>query len=69
MKTMATRWWGSPRTNQSGMNEDIIGEVVMNLKDDVSIDDPERTTLQEKEEDICDSRIEQKNFRIQPVYM
>ena len=57
---------GSPRTNQSGMNEDI-GEVVMNLKDDVSIDDPGRTTLQEKEEDICDSRIEQKNLRIRPV--
>ena len=58
---------GSPITNQSGMNEDIIGEVVMNLKDDVSTDDPERTTLQEKEEDICDSRIEQKNLRIRPV--
>ena len=61
---------GSPTRNQSGMNEDI-GEVMMNLKDDVSTDDPEITTLQEKQEDICDhttcSRIKQKDLRIRPV--
>ena len=57
---------GSPRTNQSGMNKDI-GEVVVNLKDDVSIDDPGRTILWMKQEDICDGRIEQKNLRIRPV--
>ena len=56
----------SPRTNQSGVNKDI-GEVVVNLKDDVSIDDPGRTILWMKQEDICDGRIEQKNLRIRPV--